>query len=67
MIFTLYPHQTNIYRNQVITLSSKSNILDQKSLINPANKKEAIESDAEVMVIDIWNIFDINAWKKEVG
>ena len=59
-------HQTNIYRHQIISLSSECNILNEKSLINPANQEETIESDAEVVVVDIWNIFDINAWDTEM-
>ena len=56
----LLTHQADIHRHQVIPLGAESDVLDLEPLVHPADKEEAIERDAEVLIIDLRNVFDVD-------
>ena len=43
---------------------SEVNILYDQSRISPSYQKESIQCDTKVSIIDIRNVFDINAWRE---
>ena len=64
-LFNLQKHyHANIHWDKLIPLRSKLHILNKQSAISPADYKEPIEGDIEVMIIDIGDIFDVNSLMK---
>ena len=56
----LLTHQADVHRNQVIPLGAEGDVLDLEPLVHPADEEEAIERDAEVLIIDLRNVSDVD-------
>ena len=54
-------HQADVHRDQVIPLGAEGDVLDLEPIIHPADEEEAIERDAEVLIIDLRDVFDVDA------
>ena len=54
-------HQADVHRHQVVPLGAKGDVPDLEPLVHPADEEEAIERDAEVLIIDLRNVFDVDA------
>ena len=53
--------EADVDRDEVVALSAEDDVLDQEPLVHPADEEETVESDAEVVVIHIRNVFDIDS------
>ena len=53
--------EADVDRDEVVALGAEDDVLDQEPLVHPADEEETVESDAEVVVIHIRNVFDIDS------
>ena len=60
-MFACCSHQADVDRDQVIALGAEGDVRDLEALIHPADEEEAIERDAEVLIIDLGDVFDVDA------
>ena len=54
-------HQTDVHRDQVVPLGAEGDVPDLEPVVHPADQEEAVERDAEVLIIDLRDVFDVNA------
>ena len=55
------PHQADVHWHQVVPIGAEGDVSDLEPLVHPADEEEAIEGDAEVLIIDLRNVFDVDA------
>ena len=46
----------------VVKMSHAITTANKNLPIRPSDQEEAIESDAGIPIVHVWNVFDINSW-----
>ena len=54
-------HQTNVDRNKVIAFRAELDVFYNETMVKPADKEESVDCYAEILIVHVWNVFDVDS------